>query len=227
VLGINHEASSENDSALESKTDEAVINLICLGETKLYSVIMRRYNQRLFRTARSILKNDDDAQDAVQEAYISAFFKLDSYESTGKFAAWLTRITVNEALMIKRKPVNKIFEKSFNETVITARGNPADTLANKELAGLIEVAIDALPDNFRIVFVLRAVQQLSVRETALSLDIKEATVKTRFLRAREQMQLFLNKHIQDVGLHAFEFAGQRCDNIVMNVFKRLDSEICS
>ena len=222
MLAINPEASPENEDVLELKSDEDVIKLVRQGETQSYEIIMRRYNQRLFRAARSILKNDDDAQDAMQEAYISAFFKLDSYESTGKLGAWLTRITVNEALMIKRKPGYRIFEQSCNETVIATRGNPADTLANKELAGLIEVAIDALSDSYRTVFVLRAVQQLSVRETALSLDVKEATVKTRFLRAREQMQLTLDKHIQDVGLHAFEFAGQRCDNIVKNVLKRLD-----
>lgn len=185
---------------------------------------MRRYNRRLFRTARSILKNNDAAQDAVQEAYISAFYKLDTYESRGNFAAWLTRITVNKALMMKRKPDNRVADKLDNindENLKASHANPADALANKELAALIEMAIDNLPDIFRCVFVLRAVQQLSVQETADSLQIPEATVKSRFHRARNLMQDNLNQHMEQVGLQAFEFAGQRCDQIVQTVLKRL------
>ena len=205
-------------SDLAALSDEVVVERVRQGDIAAYEFIMRRYNQRLFRTARSILKNDAAAEDAVQEAYIAAFYKLGSYQSIGKLGAWLSRITVNEALMIKRKPDNGQAELS---AVIDSQAhqhtNPSDLFANSELAGLIENAIDALPDEFRSVFVLRAVQQLSVRETAESLDLNETTVKTRFFRAREKMQQLLNPHIQGAGLHAFEFAGKRCDRIVRSV----------
>lgn len=225
--GFNHDNAIVMDHALLSEPDDVIVNLVREGDILSYEVIMRRYNQRLFRTARSILNNDDDAQDAVQEAYIAAFYKLDSYESSGRLGAWLTRITVNEALMIKRKPDNRVVDQSSSEMLSNPQGSPDDAAANRQLSVLIESAIDTLPDNFRRVFMLRAVQQLSVRETADSLDIKEATVKTRYLRARQQMQTVLNKHIEDVGLHAFEFAGERCDGIVKNVIDQLANECSS
>ena len=209
---------TQTDRELAVLTDEVIVERVRQGDLASYELIMRRYNQRLFRTARSILQDNQAAEDAVQEAYIAAYYKLDSYQSTGKLGAWLSRITVNEALMIKRKPGSGPSVLSAAMELETHHHtNPSEKFANKELAKLIENAIDALPDEFRSVFVLRAVQQLSVRETAASLDLKEATVKTRFLRAREKMQQLLNPHIEDAGLHAFEFAGARCDQMVRSV----------
>lgn len=210
-----------NQQSEISETDEAIIRRVKSGDMQSYETIMRRYNQRLFRTARSILQSHEDAQDAVQEAYISAYYKLDTYVSSGKLGAWLTRIVVNEALMMKRKPDNKEREQIAGDIPGSTRDSPLEALAQHEIAVLIEQSIDALPDVFRTVFVLRAVQQLSVRETADSLDIKEATVKTRYLRARQQMQLLLDQHIAAKGMHVFEFAGSRCDAIVRNVMQRL------
>lgn len=206
-------------------TDDSVVELVRQGKIEAYEIIMRRYNQRLFRTARSILCDDGAAQDAVQESYIAAYLRLPTYTAGSSFSAWLTRITINEALMIKRKASHRIGQLSdqlTEDSTLTSGYDPMHIHANRELAGLIETAIDALPDQFRTVFVLREVQQLSITETALSLDIPEATVKTRLHRARSIMQTNLNRHIKDVGLHAFEFAGQRCDQIVINVFRRLN-----
>jgi RNA polymerase sigma-70 factor (ECF subfamily) len=213
---------------LPQDVDHTAIARIRAGDTGAYADIMRRYNQRLFRVARSILQDDDAAQDAMQEAYVNAYFKLDKYAPTGSFGAWLTRITVNEALMMKRKdrridhdsaatPADRDPERA------APRADPADRAANRELAGLIETAVDALPEDFRTVFVLRALQQLSVHETAASLGINEATVKTRLYRARALMQKHLDKHIAAAGMAVFEFAGRRCDNMVSTVLKRLDN----
>lgn len=205
-------------------TDESVIELVRLGRIEAYEIIMRRYNQRLFRTARSILCDDGAAQDAVQESYIAAYMRLSTYATGSKFSAWLTRITINEALMIKRKSshrMTQLSEELTEDSPLTSGLDPLEIHANRELASLIETAIDSLPDQFRTAFVLREVQQLSISETALCLDIPEATVKTRLHRARKIMQNNLNKHIKDAGLHAFEFAGQRCDQIVLNVSRRL------
>lgn len=204
--------------------DESVVELVRRGDVSAYEVIMRRYNQRLFRAARSILCDDGAAQDAVQEGYIAAYFRLATYTAGSNFSAWLTRITINEALMMKRRSshrMTKLSEELTDDTAHAAGHDPVDIHANRELAGLIETAIDSLPDPFRTVFVLRDVQQLTITETALCLEIPEATVKTRLHRARNIMQSNLHKHIKDVGLHAFEFAGQRCDQIVLNVFKRI------
>lgn len=216
--------TSIDSEAATRLADEAVIERIRQGDTEAYEIIMRRYNQRLYRAARSILQDEDTAQDAVQEAYISAFYKLDSYKPGGSFAAWLTRITVNEALMIKRNPDTRVAGRSdnmSNDTLNASHTNPSELLSNKELASLIESAIDVLPDNFRSVFVLRAIQQLNVQETAVSLDIPEATVKTRYHRARKLMQAKLDQDIQAASLQVYEFAGRRCDQIVQTVLTRL------
>ncbi|MDH5408899.1 MAG: RNA polymerase sigma factor [Gammaproteobacteria bacterium] len=218
------EETTEFAIDLESTSDEVAIEYVRSGNTAAFEVIMRRYNQRLYRVARSILLDNDAAQDAVQQAYIAAYYKLDSYTEHTSFSAWLTRITINEALMIRRKHDNRIAEnRDMHEAdkIAAKSNNPATIHANKELAVMIESAIGQLPEEFRYVFVLRAVQQLSTKETAESLDINEATVKTRLHRARNLMQLNLNEHIEQAGLHVFEFAGQRCDNIVRMVLERL------
>ena len=211
---------------LEGTSDELAISYVRAGYTKAYEVIMRRYNQRLYRITRSILQSDDAAQDAMQNAYITAYYKLDIYTPTGRFGAWLTRIAINEALMIKRKPDNRMpgtLEASNIETLFSTGSDPASVYANKELARLIETSLAKLPEDFRIVFVLRSIQQLSTQETAACLDIPEATVKTRLHRARQQMQEILGQHIDQAGMQVYEFAGQRCDTIVRAVLKKLDA----
>lgn len=208
-------------SEFNPQSDDAIVEQVRSGNTVAYEVIMRRYNQRLYRVARSILRSADEAEDAVQAAYIRAYFKLDSYVPGGKFGAWITRITVNEALMINRKRGKAQQDIDVDQLASTSAG-PAELSANRQLAELIENAIDKLPSDFRMVFMLRAVQQLSIQETAACLDIPQATVKTRFHRARVLMQQMLNIHIVSAGLHAFEFAGHRCDRIVKTVFERLN-----
>jgi len=211
---------------LTATDDETAIGLIRAGNTRAYEIIMRRYNQRLYRLARSLLSDNDAAEDAVQQAYIAAFYKLDSYTHNHTLGAWLSRITLNEALMIQRKPDNRIVDKKQsldNDTKTEVNTHPDATFENKELATLIETSIDKLPNDFRYVFVLRAVQQLSTKETAESLDLNESTVKTRYHRARNLMQTSLNQHIEQAGLHVFEFAGRRCDFMVRSVLKQLGS----
>lgn len=211
---------------LDDTSDELAITFVRAGQTQAYEVIMRRYNQRLYRITRSILHHDGAAQDAIQNAYITAYYKLDSYIPTGNFGAWLTRIAINEALMIKRKAENRLVDSLHSDNVepfISKQHDPASVYANKELASLIETALVQLPEAFRIVFVLRSIQQLSTHETAECLGITDTTVKTRLHRARNQLQQVLSKHIDQAGLHVYEFAGQRCDNIVRTVLAKLDN----
>lgn len=209
--------------------DETVIARMRTGDAKAYEVVMRRYNRRLFRIARSILRDDDAAQDAMQEAYIRAYTQLDRFRSPGNFGAWLARITVNEALMRKRKDKRYApFEAPGRERedepagyMAPASESPEGRASAGELRELVEAAVDRLPDDFRTVFVLRAIEQLSVEETAACLAIPEATVKTRFHRARLLMQQALHPHIEAAGQEAFSFDGARCDRIVARVLARL------
>jgi len=213
-------------TAPEAVSDDTIIERVRGGNTRLYEVILRRYNQRLYRLARSILRDDALAQDAVQEAYVAAYFKLDQYVAKGTFGAWLTRIATNEALMSKRKRSRQSELSVADDEDLTMPdshplNDPSHHSANRELTALIESAIDGLPQAYRAVFVLRGVQQLSVEETADSLGIPAATVKTRYHRARERLQQALSPHIEGAGLHAFEFAGRRCDAMVARVMTRL------
>lgn len=208
-------------------SDETLLASIRSGEAWAYEVIMRRYNRRLYRITRSILRDGDAAQDAMQEAYVHAFTNLESYRVPGNFAAWLTRIAVNEALMRKRKdqrytPLQRTDDGEDLAPLPAGSATPEDLAARGELRQLIETAVDRLPDGFRAVFVLRAIEQLSVEETAACLDIQKGTVKTRFHRARGLMQQALHRHIAAAGLKAFDFDGPRCDRIVAAVLKRLN-----
>ena len=209
--------------------DENLVARMRTGDTGAYEIILRRYNRRLFRVTRSILRDDDDAQDAMQEAYVRAFTNLGDYRTPGNFGAWLTRIAINEALMKKRKdrrytssdaaPTPDEDEAATQEP---APGPGTEELAaNGELRRLIEVAVDRLPESFRTVFVLRAIEQLSIEETAACLDIPAATVKTRFHRARGLMQQSLDHYIDAAGLTVFDFAGPRCDRMVADVLAHL------
>jgi RNA polymerase sigma-70 factor (ECF subfamily) len=208
-------------------SDDTLVARARSGDVPAHEFLMRRYNRRLFRVTRGILRDSDAAQDAMQDAYVRAFTNLESYRVPGNFAAWLTRIAVNEALMRKRKdqrylPLATADEENNDLAPHPVQHDtPEDLAAGGELRRLIEIAVDRLPDSFRAVFMLRAIEQLSVEETAASLDIPAATVKTRFHRARGLMQQALNDDIEAAGLKAFNFDGPRCDRIVEAVLERL------
>ena len=227
-MALTQDASTARRSTAELP-DETLIVRIRAGETDAYEVILRRYNRRLFRVARSILRDDDDAQDAMQEAYVRAFTNLGDYRIPGNFGAWLTRIAINEALMKKRRdkrfaPLDAALLHGEDELIAeepAAGASTEELAANGELRSLIEAAVDQLPENFRTVFVLRAFEQLSIEETANCLEIPVATVKTRFHRARGLMQQALTHYIDTAGLTAFDFAGPRCDRMVAAVLGRL------
>jgi RNA polymerase sigma-70 factor (ECF subfamily) len=193
-----------------------------------FESLMRRYNRRLFRVARSIMREDAGAQDAVQEAYIRAFTHLDGYEPTGSFGAWLTRICVNEALMLRRRQRPEVSMDDIDESALHALQLPDNdepaplSLADSgRLRRVLEQAVDALPEVFRIVFVMRAIEQLSVNETAASLGINESTVKTRLHRANRRLRADLSRRLRLEQLHLFEFLGDRCDQVVAYVLARL------
>ncbi|MBS0455811.1 MAG: RNA polymerase sigma factor [Proteobacteria bacterium] len=204
------------------------------GEEAAFAAIMRRYNQRMFRTARSILKSDADAEDAVQEAYIHAWRALGSFRADASLSTWLVRIVANEALgRLRRKsaqviPLDATMQTLDPDLKAALAGEPerepdAMTL-RAQLRTLVEAQIDRLPEAFRSVFVLRTIEELSVEDVAQALDIPEATVRTRLFRARSLLREGLASQMDTATADAFSFDGARCDRIVAGVLARGRSE---
>ena len=206
---------------------------IAAGNQEAMRLLMRRYNQTLFRTARAILRDDAEAEDAVQEAYISAYRSIGSYRSEARLSTWLVRIAVNEALMRLRKTrrASNIIPMEADERVkraveqvemnASSPDQPETAAMRAQARRMLESKIDSLPDAFRTVFVLRAIEEMSVDEVATALEIPEATVRTRFFRARGLLREAL-AHETDLAVQsAFSFAGERCDRIIDNVMTRI------
>ena len=214
---------------LSDLPDDRLVELARTHDRAAFEALMRRHNRRLFRVTRTILRDADAAQDAVQEAYLRAFTKLDSYRPTGKFSAWLTRVALNEALMMRRRDrsdtgsFDDIGEDLVSPSVPSATASPtADQFVEAAHArALLEHAIDALPENFRMVFVLRVVEGLDVRETAECLELNANTVRTRLFRAQRQLRGELSRRLQSESSEIFDFGAERCDHVVETVLARL------
>ncbi len=203
------------------------------GDVRAFEAIMRRNNRALYRAARSILRDDADAEDAVQEAYWRAYRAIGTFHGESRLATWLTRIVINEALQKMRKRKQESGTTSIENVVnLEAHLNevaggadiPERSAMRAQTRRLIERKIDELPGAFRTVFVLRALEEMSVEETAACLDIPEATVRTRYFRARGLLREALAREIDGVFEDAFAFAGERCDRIVSTVLARIKAE---
>lgn len=211
------------------ETEQDWVEQALAGNGQAFEAIMRRYNRLLFRTARSILGHDSDAEEVLQEAYLKAWQALASFRGEAKLSTWLTRIVVNQTLAKKRlKPAPVIplqvilpdFDEDQDHSAELADSldqQPEQSAMRAQLRRLVEAHIDQLPDAFRSVFVLRAVEELNVEEVANVLDIPEATVRTRYFRARSLLREALAQEV-DLSLEdVFSFDGARCDRIVAGV----------
>lgn len=220
-------------SPLSAAADEAdLLARIVRRDTAAFETLMRRHNTTLFRVARAILRNDADAEEAVQEAYLDAFRHVHDFHGDSQLSTWLTRITINRALMRLRKQKRDRNVIAFHATAPDgsttsmdppddkAESPPAATLRG-EIRAILERRIDELPVAFRTVFVLREVEELSVEETAACLSIPSATVRTRLFRARALLREALARDIDRATVDIFGFAGSRCDRIVTAVLARL------
>jgi RNA polymerase sigma-70 factor, ECF subfamily len=193
-------------------------------EIRAFETLMRRYNQRLFRIARSIVPDADIAETVVHEAYLLAFSDIERYEPTGKFGAWLARLAFNQALALRRtvRPSAVVTEAIATETDASASSaveNPTETPPTRQA---LEQAIDALPEVFRTVFVLRAIEGISGIETAACLGINETTVRTRLYRAQRRLRIDWSQHAPAERSELFELTGTRADHIVNRVLSRLN-----
>jgi RNA polymerase sigma-70 factor (ECF subfamily) len=210
--------------------DNGLIAQAAAGDARAFEALMRRYNRMLFRTARAILRDDAEAEDALQEAYLQAYRSLASFRAEAKLSTWLARIVANEALMRRRKqtrradilPMQSADSAEVEQVMETDSDNAPDMRAARgEMRRLLEAQIDALPETYRTVFMLRAVEELSAEETAAVLEIPAATVRTRLFRARSLLREALAQKIDLACEDAFSFAGERCDRVVAGVLARL------
>jgi RNA polymerase sigma-70 factor, ECF subfamily len=220
---------------VEALNDTALAARIAAGDEAALRLLMRRNNRTLFRAARSILGNDADAEDAVQEAYLAAFRGIDRFRGESRLSTWLTRIAINEALKRRRASGRadvivlrgELADEQQEESVAESTGGPIDRPDHQalraEVRRLIEAKIDALPDAFRTVFVLRAVEEMAVDEVAEALAIPEATVRTRFFRARAMLRESLAQEVDVAVGDAFGFDGARCDRLAGRVVAALRS----
>jgi RNA polymerase sigma-70 factor (ECF subfamily) len=226
------QAAAPNPASLD---DDALLRRIRAGDRDGFTDLMRRFNRRLYRVARSVLRDDAEAEDALQDAYLQAYRALPTFRGESALGTWLTRIVVNAALMRQRKTgrLAEVIElgADVGSDDATQPRDQLDEPAQPELAALraqtrrlIETGIDKLPAAFRTVFVLRAVEELTVEETAATLGIPEATVRTRYFRARAMLREALAREIDFAIEDAFGFDGARCDRIVDAVRRRLDAE---
>lgn len=203
-----------------------------VARREAFQELMRAHNRMLFRAARAILRDDAEAEDALQEAWLRAYRSMDGFRGEAKLSSWLVRIVVNEALARRRKQLRRAevvplhgggleAHELEQESGMREQDGPEDLTQRAQMRRLLEARIDRLPEAFRIVFVLRAIEEMTVEETAAALQIPEATVRTRFFRARSQLREALSHEIDLAAGDAFAFAGERCDRIAARVMARL------
>jgi RNA polymerase sigma-70 factor, ECF subfamily len=212
--------------------DEELVRLILRGQVALYEVLMRRYNRRIYRIALTILRNDAEAEDVMQEAYVRAYEHLGEFAGEAKFSTWLTKIAVHEALARVRKQARRGGPRSaldespdIMEKVKSAERDPEAQTYDRELKMVLERAIDALPDNYRSVFVLRIVEGLHIEDTAEALGISVETVKTRLHRARAMLRKELERRAGIIVPEIFPFHLSRCDRVVEGVLQRIGTDV--
>lgn len=215
-------------SDLQALPDEQVVSRVLSGEIELFEILMRRYNQRLYRVARSILSNDGEAEDVMQDAYVRAYSHLGQFAGRSSFATWLTRIAVYEALARVRRgrrlvQIEDLTSRTEGAMKFSspAEAGPEQRAIQRDLQNVLEVAMEALPESFRSVLMLREVEGLSTAETAECLGIGESLVKTRLHRARAALRRELENRSRVALGEAFPFHLSRCDRVVAAVFARI------
>jgi len=208
-------------------SDEEVVSRILEGDTPLFEVLMRRHNERVFRAARAILRDDREAEDVMQEAYVRAYAHLNQFDGRAQFSTWLTKIAVYEALarVRSRGRYELMDERPLEASMpIQSSPDPERETFGRELGKLIESAVDNLGDGYREVFMLRQVEGMSTTETAEVLGVSEDVVKTRFSRARHAIQQDLLERMGSAATSAFTFGRSHCDRVVAAVLARITEQ---
>jgi len=236
-LGILFLMSSEILSRVQSSrdagdSDEAIVRRVQEGETELYEVLVRRYNRRVYRVARAVLRDDAGVEDVMQEAYLRAFTALPRFQGRAQFSTWLTRIVINCALAHRRRQSRRAEIDLESVPEPAARGGTGDHggdaglsaeelgILQKQVGRLIEKTLESLPPSYRTVFVLREMEEMSISETAACLGISPVNARVRLHRARKLMKEGLRRQMPDIGLYAF--LGERCDTLTARVMTQVN-----
>jgi RNA polymerase sigma-70 factor (ECF subfamily) len=222
---------ARNSTLPTQESDFELVHGVAANDHAAFERLMRRYNSRLFRIARAILKDDAEAEDAVQDAYLEAFRHIGEFRGQSQVATWLTRIAINQALMRLRRHKRDRVVVPFSSDATGGTGqrevvdrkaeSPAAATLRAEIRNVVESHIDQLPPAFRAVFIMRDVEEMTVQETAECLGIPPATVRTRLFRARALLRAALARDVDTATLEVFGFAGERCDRIIARVFAAL------
>lgn len=224
-------STTPSAASLADAADDELARRVAAGDSAAFEALMRRYNRVLFRTARAVLRDDAEAEDALQDAYLHVYRSIGDFRGDARLSTWLVRIVANEALMRLRKRERRaaivpiasgVLEEQLGQIAdADMNRSPEPSAQRAEIRRLLEREIDALPADYRAVFVLRAVEELSVEETAAALAIPPATVRSRLFRARSLLREGLAAKIDLACGEVFPFAGERCDRIVNNVLGRI------
>ena len=206
--------------------DEVLVARVLAGERDCFGLLVRRYNQRLFRVVRAIVSSDAEAEDAVQQAYVGCYANLKQFEGTAKFSTWLTRIAINEGLqrVRARKRASEMLAHGGASDWRAGTGSthtPEEQASTRQLGKLLEAAIDALPESCRVAVVLREIEGLSTAETAHCLGLSEEAVRVRIHRARELLREALYEKVGAGSAEVFPFAGARCDRMLARVLEHV------
>jgi RNA polymerase sigma-70 factor, ECF subfamily len=216
-------------AAFGNLTDEQVVERVLAGDTALFEIIIRRYNQLLYRVSCSILKNEGEAEDVMQETYVRAYEHLGQFAGRAQFRTWLTRIAVHESLArVEKRKRFYTFDSPDDDRdgdvmdhLPSTERSPEQQASNSEMRHVLEQAIGQLPELYRCVFMLRDVEQMSIEEVGRVLDLSESTVKVRLHRARRTLRKFIMASTGQQLVGAFPFDAVRCDRIVARVFERI------
>ena len=204
-------------------SDDVIVAKVLAGETRLFEVLMRRYNQRIYRAVRSLLKADSEVEEVMQQTYVEAFTHLRQLSKAASLRHWLVRIAVNECLTRLRQQSHFIALGLGIDRIGSSRSadDPEEAASRRERARLLEVALEQLPASYRIVFVLREIEGMSTRDTASAMGVSEDVVKTRLRRSKLSIRRQVTSDIYACRAGALAFAGSQCDRMVWSVLGRI------
>ncbi|SAK66479.1 RNA polymerase sigma factor [Caballeronia ptereochthonis] len=222
---------AHTDAATAADDDLSIARRVAAGERSAFELLMRRHNRRLYRMARAVLRNDAEAEDALQEAYLHAYKSMSQFRGDSQLFTWLSRLVLNECFARLRRAARRQnvipivdapgYVEQADAMISRDEDAPDQALARSQVRALLERKLDELPELFRVVFVLRSIEEMSVEETAQCLNIPEATVRSRHFRARSMLRESLAQAFDLAERDVFDFGGAQCDRIVARVLSKI------
>jgi RNA polymerase sigma-70 factor (ECF subfamily) len=211
----------------QSLTDEEIVARVLDGDVALFEILMRRNNPKVYRAVRAVLRDEEESEDAMQAAYVTAYIKLRTFRGGARFSTWLTQIALNEALGRLRRDRRHpsvsltVVEEPAMSPIAAPPPTPEADASSRELGGVLERAVDSLPELYRIVFVLREIEGMDTAETAAVLNVSDEVVKTRLSRAKATLRSRIDNQLGTAAREAFGFHATRCDRVVANVMQQI------